>query len=157
MSRRRRSVERKVDPDQRYKSVLVTQFVSKLMLDGQRNKSESVFYGALDKIKEVRKDEDPFKVFSEAVKKVCPAMEVKSRRVGGATYQVPMEIRRKRSVSLAIRWIIKAARDKRGSEMKDRLAKELMDACDGVGVSIKKRDDVHRMAEANKAFVHFRW
>lgn len=157
MSRRRKSIERKVAPDVRYNSVLLAKFINKLMYDGKKSVTESLVYGALDQIKNVKKDEDPFKIFNDAVKKVTPVMEVKSRRVGGATYQVPMEIRSKRKTALAIRWLINSARSRNGKSMVDKLAKEFIEASEEKGSAIKKRDDVHRMAEANKAFAHFRW
>ncbi len=157
MSRRRGSVERKVEPDVRYNSVLVTKFINRLMLDGKKDKVRNIFYAALDKIAEVKKGEDPFKVFNDAIKNATPLMEVKSRRVGGATYQVPMEVRKKRAVSLSFRWIVKYAKDRNGKSMVEKLARELMEAAEGTGASVKKKDDVHRMAEANKAFAHFRF
>lgn len=157
MSRRRKSIERNIQPDIRYNSVLVTKFISQLMCDGKKALARSVLYGALDHISEVKKGEDAYKIFSEAIKNAMPQMEVKSRRVGGATYQVPMEVRKKRSQSLAFRWIVKYAQDRNGRSMKEKLARELMDAAENTGSTIKKRDDVHRMAEANKAFAHFRY
>ena len=156
MSRRRGSIERRVEPDVRYNSVLVTKFINRLMLDGKKETVRSIFYKALDKIAEVKK-EDPFKVFNDAVKNATPLMEVKSRRVGGATYQVPMEVRKKRAISLAFRWLAKYANERSGRSMVDKLSKELMEAAEGNGASVKKKDDVHRMAEANKAFAHFRY
>ena len=157
MSRRRGSIERKIEPDVRYNSLLVTKFINKLMLDGKKEKVRNIFYKALDKIAQVKQGEDPFKVFNEAVKNATPLMEVKSRRVGGATYQVPMEVRKKRAISLAFRWLVKYSNERSGKSMVDKLAREFMDAADGTGSSVKKKDDVHRMAEANKAFAHFRY
>lgn len=157
MSRRHQSIERKVKPDVKFNSIVATQFINRLMLDGRKATAEGVFYGALDKIATLRQETDPFKVFSEAVKNVSPAMEVKSRRVGGATYQVPMEVRRKRSLSLGMRWLVAYSRLRPGKSMVEKLAKELLEASENQGGSIKKRDDVHKMAEANKAFAHFRW
>jgi small subunit ribosomal protein S7 len=157
MSRRRGSVERKVEPDVRYNSILVTKFINRLMLDGKKEKVRSIFYKALDKIAEVKAGEDPFKIFNEAVKNATPLMEVKSRRVGGATYQVPMEVRKKRATSLAFRWLVKYSNERNGKSMVEKLARELMEAAEGNGSSVKKKDDVHRMAEANKAFAHYRW
>ena len=157
MSRRRSSLDRKITPDVKYNSILVSQFINRLMLDGKKAKAESIFYGALDRISEIKKEEDAFKIFSQAVKNVSPVMEVKSRRVGGATYQVPVEVRKKRSTSLAMRWLVQFSRSRSGKSMIDKLARELIDAAENAGSSIKKRDDLHRMAEANKAFAHFRW
>ncbi len=157
MSRRRQSEERVIEPDIKYGSVLVSQFVNRLMLDGKKTIAETIFYDALDKISEIKKESDSFKVFSEAMKNAAPVMEVKSRRVGGATYQVPIEVRKKRSLSLAMRWIVAYTRLRPGKSMVEKLAKELIDASENTGASIKKRDDVHKMAEANKAFAHFRW
>jgi small subunit ribosomal protein S7 len=157
MSRRRSSVERKIEPDVKYNSLLVTKFVNSLMLDGKKDKVRNIFYKALDKISEIKQGEDPFKIFNNAVKNVTPLMEVKSRRVGGATYQVPMEVRKKRATSLAFRWLVKYSNDRNGKSMVDKLAKELIDASEGLGSSFKKKEDVHRMAEANKAFAHFRY
>ena len=157
MSRRRKSVERIIEPDEKYNSILVSQFVNRMMYDGKKTLALTIFYGALDKISEMKKDSDSFKVFSEAIKNVCPVMEVKSRRVGGATYQVPVEVRKKRSLSLAMRWIVANTRKRQGKSMIEKLSKELVEASENMGPSIKKRDDVHKMAESNKAFAHFRW
>lgn len=157
MSRRRKSIERKIAPDMKYNSVLVSQFINKLMLSGKKAKSQIIFYEALDKISELKKDSDSFKLFCEAVKNASPVMEVKSRRVGGATYQVPVEVRKKRSSSLGIRWLIQYARERSGKSMIEKLAREFIDASENTGATIKKRDDVHKMAESNKAFAHFRW
>ena len=157
MSRRRGSVERAIQPDVIYNSVLLTKFINRITYDGKRETARKIVYGALEKIKEMKKGEDPFKVFSEAIKNASPVMEVKGRRVGGATYQVPMEVRKKRSVSLGMRWVIKYSRERAGKSMIEKLAKELVDASNLMGATVKKKDDTHRMAEANKAFAHFRW
>ncbi|OGI05894.1 MAG: 30S ribosomal protein S7 [Candidatus Margulisbacteria bacterium GWF2_35_9] len=157
MSRRRRSVERKKSVDVKFNSIIATKFINRLMLDGKRSTAETIFYGALEMISDMKKEEDAFKVFNDAIKNTSPAMEVKSRRVGGATYQVPMEVRKKRSLSLAMRWLVQYSRERAGKSMEEKLAKELLDASGMVGASVKKKDDMHRMAEANKAFAHFRW
>jgi small subunit ribosomal protein S7 len=139
-----------------YSSTLITKFVSCMMLKGKKSVAESIFYGALDAIKERARD-DPVKVFKKAMDAVRPVLEVKSRRVGGATYQVPVEVPQDRRTSLAIRWIIANARARNEKTMKERLAAELMDASNNRGGAIKKKEDTHRMAEANKAFAHYRW
>ena len=157
MSRRRQSEERVIQPDSKYNSVLVSQFVHRLMLDGKKAVAQQIFYSALDIITDTKKEADAFKVFCDAIKNVAPVMEVKGRRVGGATYQVPVEVRKKRSLSLGMRWLVKYCRERSGKSMAEKLARELMDASENTGAAIKKREDVHRMAEANKAFAHFRW
>ncbi|KAA0258477.1 30S ribosomal protein S7 [Deferribacter autotrophicus] len=156
MARRRVAKKRDVLPDPVYNEVLVTKFINNLMYDGKKTLAEKIFYSAMDLIKE-RKGEEGIEVFKKAIENVKPILEVKSRRVGGATYQVPIEVRPDRQVSLAIKWIIKAARERRERTMVERLANELMDAYENKGAAIKKREDTHRMAEANKAFAHFRW
>jgi small subunit ribosomal protein S7 len=143
-------------PDPKYQSRLLTRFVNGMMRDGKRSVAERIMYGALDKIAE-RTGEDPLPVFEKAVDNVKPAVEVKSRRVGGSTYQVPIEVRANRRLSLAIRWLTAYARSRPEKTMIDRLAGELMDAAAGRGATVKKREDTHRMAEANKAFAHYRW
>ncbi|MDD5455630.1 MAG: 30S ribosomal protein S7 [Candidatus Margulisbacteria bacterium] len=157
MSRRRQSIERKIGLDVKYNSVLVSQFIGKLMMDGKKSTAETIFYSALDKIAEMKKGEDPFKVFSDALKNASPVMEVKGRRVGGATYQVPVEVRKKRSTSLGMRWLVQYSRARAGKSMIEKLARELIEASENTGSSIKKKDEMHKMAEANKAFAHFRW
>ncbi len=157
MSRRKITNRRPVEPDPRYNSVLVSKFVNGLMANGKKSVAQSIFYGALDIIADKVKEEDPLVVFEEAMEKVRPRVEVKSRRVGGATYQVPMEVRQTRRNALAIRWIKQYAQARSGSSMAQKLASELMDAYNNRGASVKKRDDTHRMAEANKAFAHYRW
>jgi small subunit ribosomal protein S7 len=154
--RRRRAPERKVLPDPKYKSELVTKFINGLMLKGKKSKAEKIFYTAMDIIEQKMK-KDPLEVFNKAMENVAPVLEVRSRRVGGATYQVPVEVRPKRRRSLAIRWLVGFARKRSERTMAERLANELMAAYKGEGASIKKKDDTHRMAEANKAFAHFRW
>lgn len=154
--RRRKAPERKVLPDPKYKSELVTKFINGIMLKGKKSKSEKIFYTAMDMIEEKLK-KDPLEVFNKAMENVAPVLEVRSRRVGGATYQVPVEVRPKRRRSLAIRWLVGFSRKRSEKTMAERLANELMAAYKGEGASVKKKDDTHRMAEANKAFAHFRW
>ncbi len=155
---RRKIIEKKVvEPDPRYNSVLVSKFVNSLMTSGKKSIAQSIFYNALDIIAEKIKDDDPLAVFEQAMDKVRPKVEVKSRRVGGATYQVPMEVRQTRRNALAIRWIKDFSRSRSGNSMAEKLASELMDAYNNRGASVKKRDDTHKMAEANKAFAHYRW
>ena len=157
MSRRRKPEVRKVLPDPKYKDEVLAKFINMLMFDGKKSVAESVVYDALDTIVERKKVESPLDVLNEAFDNVRPSVEVKSRRVGGATYQVPVEVRAVRRTTLAMRWIIDAA-SKRGEKgMALRLAGELLDASEHRGAAVKKREDVHRMAEASKAFSHFRW
>jgi len=156
MPRRKLIAKRELPPDPRYNSVLVQQFVNYLMEKGKKSTAESVFYGAMDVIQE-KTGQDPMAVFKQALNNVKPAIEVTSRRVGGATYQVPVEVRSGRQTALAMRWVVDAARERSGKSMAARMADELMDAADKRGNAVKKREDVHRMAEANKAFSHYRW
>ena len=156
MSRRRRAEKREILPDAKYGDVVLSKFMNVLMYDGKKSVAEGIVYGAFDRI-EQRISQDPIRVFHEALDNVRPEVEVRSRRVGGATYQVPVEVRPDRAQALAIRWLIGAARGRSENTMKDRLAGELMDAANSRGVAIKKREDTHRMAEANKAFSHYRW
>jgi len=156
MPRRKESVKRDVPADARFNNQLVTKFINCLMDDGKRSKAEAIFYGALEIIKS--KNGDPtLNTFKQAMDNVKPALEVKSRRVGGANYQVPVEVRPERQISLAIRWIKDAALSRKGKSMRDRLAAEFMDAASNQGAAVKKREDTHKMAEANKAFAHYRW
>ncbi len=157
MPRRRVIEKRPIDPDVRYNSVLVSKFTNGLMERGKKSLAQRIFYDAMDIIKAKNQDEDPLTIFEEAMEKVRPKVEVKSRRVGGATYQVPMEVRQTRRNALAIRWIIDFAKNRSGRSMSEKLAAELLDAYNNRGASVKKRDDTHRMAEANKAFAHYRW
>ncbi len=157
MSRRRTAERRPIDPDPRYNSVLVTKFTNGLMERGKKTLAQRIFYDAMDIVASKVKDEEPLAVFEEAMEKVRPKVEVKSRRVGGATYQVPMEVRQTRRNALAIRWIIGYAQSRSGRSMSEKLAAELIDAYNNRGAAVKKRDDTHRMAEANKAFAHYRW
>ncbi len=156
MSRRRRAVPREVAPDPVYNSTLVERFINSMMWDGKKSTSQQIFYTAMDSIRE-RSSDDPLKLFKKAVENCKPLLEVKTRRVGGANYQVPIEVPQNRRTSLALRWIISNARSRPEKGMPDKLAGELTDAANMRGGAIKKKDDVHRMAEANKAFAHYRW
>ena len=156
MPRRGHVPKRKALPDPVYQSPLVTKFINCMMLDGKRSTTESIFYGAMTTIKK-RTDEDPLEIFRRAVDNVKPALEVKSRRVGGSNYQVPIEVRPQRRMALALRWLISFARARPEKSMDDKLANEILDASSGRGAAFKKKEDTHRMAEANKAFAHFRW
>ena len=156
MSRRTKAVKRVVPPDPRYDSQTVSKFVSNLMFDGKKSLAESIFYGAMDMIEE-RTGQPGVAVFKQAVNNAKPAVEVKSRRVGGASLQVPVEVRRERRTALAMRWLISYARARGEKTMAERLAAELILASKGEGNTIKKKDDTHRMAEANRAFAHYRW
>jgi small subunit ribosomal protein S7 len=156
MPRRREVKKRTVAADPKYGEVLVVRFINVLMRRGKKSVAEKVFYGSLESLREKTKD-DPLKIFKQAMDNVKPVVEVKSRRVGGATYQVPVEVRPDRRTSLAIRWIIQYAKDRSEKSMRERLAAEFLDAANNKGASIKKKEDTHRMAEANKAFAHYRW
>ena len=156
MPRRREIPKRETLPDPIYGSTLITKFISCMMFKGKKSVAEHIFYGSLDIIKEKTR-EDPVKIFKKGLDMVKPVLEVKSRRVGGATYQVPIEVAQDRRTSLAIRWIISNARSRSEKTMKERLASEILDASNNRGGSIKKKEDTHRMAEANKAFAHYRW
>jgi small subunit ribosomal protein S7 len=156
MPRRREVPKRETLPDPVYSSTLITKFISCMMISGKKTTAEGNFYGALDTIKDRAKD-DPVKVFKKAMDAVRPVLEVKSRRVGGATYQVPVEVAQDRRTSLAIRWIIINARNRSEKTMREKLAAEILDAANNRGGAIKKKEDTHRMAEANKAFAHYRW
>lgn len=156
MPRRREVPKRKVLPDPRYREVLVTKFMNSLMVDGKKGVAEGIVYAAFDTILD-RTREDPLLVFRKALDNTKPAVEVKSRRVGGSTYQVPVEVRPERQTALAIRWLIEHARKRPGKSMREKLANELIEASHNRGGAIKKKEDVHRMAEANRAFAHYRW
>ena len=156
MARRREAVKRKILPDPKFDDLLVARFINNLLKQGKKSVAEGIFYGALNAVGE-KTNEDPIKVFKKAVDNVSPHLEVKSRRVGGATYQVPIEVRDGRRIALSIRWIIQNARARSGRSMSEKLTGELIDAYNNAGGSIKKKEDVHRMAEANKAFAHYRW
>ncbi|MBN1793598.1 MAG: 30S ribosomal protein S7 [Candidatus Omnitrophica bacterium] len=155
--RRRRAPKRVIEGDPKYSNKLIAKFIHLLMLDGKKYTSQTIVYDALDKLSEKTGEKDSIKAFMKAIENIRPLLEVKSRRVGGATYQVPVEVRHDRSVSLAYRWIRDFARAKKGKPMADRLADELIDAYNNTGSVAKKRDDTHKMAEANKAFSHYRW
>ena len=156
MSRRHRAEKREIIPDPKFKDVVVSKFMSCLMYDGKRSLAESIVYGAFDQI-ENKSGNEPVKVFHDALENVRPHLEVRSRRVGGATYQVPVEVRPERREALAIRWLISASRGRNENTMEERLAGELMDAVNSRGSAVKKREDTHKMADANKAFSHYRW
>ena len=154
--RKRRAVKRDVLPDPIYNSKLVTKLINSLMLDGKKGVAQKILYQAFDMIKE-KTSQDPMEVFAKAMENIKPALEVKSRRVGGANYQVPIEVRGDRSQALALRWLTQYARLRGGHSMAENLANEIIDASNGVGAAVKKPEDTHRMAEANKAFAHYRW
>ncbi len=156
MPRRREVIKREILPDPKYKNALVARFVNNIMKRGKKSVAEGIFYGAMDLIQK-RTQEDPLKLFEKSVNNLKPVIEVKSRRVGGATYQVPTEVRPERRTALAIRWLISYAGERSEKSMQDKLAGELIDAANSRGGAIKKREDVHKMAEANKAFAHYRW
>ena len=156
MSRRHRAEKREINPDAKYGDVVLTKFMNSLMLHGKKSSAEKILYAALDQV-ESKISRNPVEVFHEALENVMPAVEVRSRRVGGATYQVPVEVRADRKAALAIRWLIAAARARGENTMVDRLAGEFLDAVNNRGNAVKKREDTHRMAEANRAFSHYRW
>ena len=156
MSRKNRAPKRIFYPDAKYRSAILSKFINFIMYDGKKTTSEKIIYTALNRIKDKTK-EDPIKVFNEAINNIRPNLEVRSRRVGGATYQVPVEVKSKRSQTLALRWLLDAARKRKNKTMSDKLFNELMDAYQNKGSAIKKREDTHRMAESNKAFAHYRW
>lgn len=156
MSRRHRAEKREIHPDPKFGDLIVSKFMNSLMKDGKKSSAEGIVYGAFDIIEE-RTKQDPIQVFHGALENVRPAVEVRSRRVGGATYQVPVEVRTERQQALAIRWLIDAARKRGEQTMVGRLSGELLDAMNGRGQAVKKREDTHRMADANRAFSHYRW
>ena len=156
MSRRRAAEKRKVNPDPQFGDMVLAKFMNCLMQDGKKSSAESIVYGAFEAIKS-KKGQEPLTLFHEALENIKPAVEVRSRRVGGATYQVPVEVRSDRRQALAIRWLIGAARARGENTMVERLSGELLDAVNSRGVAVKKREDTHKMAEANKAFSHYRW
>tara|TARA_Y100000590_G_scaffold64371_1_gene69170 strand:+ start:4535 stop:5002 length:468 start_codon:yes stop_codon:yes gene_type:complete len=155
MSRKRRAPKRKNYSDPKYRSEVVSKFINSIMYDGKRSTAEKILYTALDKMKS--KNEDPLKVFNSAVNNVRPNLEVRSRRVGGATYQVPVEVKANRSQALALRWLLDASRKRKNKSMSEKLYYEIMDASQKKGSAVKKKEDTHKMAESNKAFAHFRW
>lgn len=154
--RKRQAVKRDVLPDPIYKSKVVTKLINQIMKDGKKGTAQKILYGAFDIVKE-KTGEEPMVVFEKAMNNIKPALEVKSRRVGGANYQVPVEVNPTRAQALAFRWLINYARLRNGHSMAENLANEIIDASNGVGASVKKKDDTHKMAEANKAFAHYRW
>ena len=156
MSRKKRAPVRKIYHDAKYESMILSKFINFVMYDGKKAAAEKLIYNALKQIGEKTK-EDPIKVFNDAVNNIRPNLEVRSRRVGGATYQVPVEVQTKRSQTLALRWLLEASRKRKNKSMSEKLSNELMDAYQKKGSAIKKREDVHKMAESNKAFAHFRW
>ena len=156
MSRRHRAEKRDVIPDPKFGDIVITKFMNSVMRDGKKSIAEKIVYGALDQMEEKTKS-DPVQMFHDALQNVMPQVEVRSRRVGGTTYQVPVEVRTERRQALAIRWMLSAARGRNERTMVERLSGELLDAANGRGTAVKKREDTHRMAEANRAFSHYRW
>ncbi|RWD19826.1 MAG: 30S ribosomal protein S7 [Mesorhizobium sp.] len=156
MSRRHSAEKREINPDPKFGDLIVTKFMNAVMYDGKKSVAETIVYGALDQVQSKTKQE-PVTVFHQALDNVAPHVEVRSRRVGGATYQVPVDVRPERRQALAIRWLIAAARNRNETTMVDRLSGELMDAANNRGSAVKKREDTHKMAEANRAFAHYRW
>jgi len=156
MSRRHRADKREINPDPKFGDLVITKFMNAVMLHGKKSTAETIVYGALDQVKD-RAKQDAVTVFHQALDNVAPHVEVRSRRVGGATYQVPVDVRPERRQALAIRWLITAARNRNETTMVDRLSGELMDAANNRGTAVKKREDTHKMAEANRAFAHYRW
>ena len=154
--RRRRPEKREILPDPLFKDLVVAKFINNLMNDGKKSLAESIFYSSIEKIKSTVKTDDGLEVFKKAINNVSPMLEVKSKRIGGATYQVPVEVPQQRKVALAMRWIIGYAKARKGNSMSDRLAAEIVAAYNNEGSSVKKKEDTHKMAEANKAFAHFR-
>jgi small subunit ribosomal protein S7 len=157
MSRRRKSVKREILPDPIYNDLTLAKFVNTLMLDGKKSTAQNILYGALDQLRTKVPDEEPLEVFKKAIENTKPAVEVKSRRVGGATYQVPVDVRPSRRLALSMRWIVEYSRKRSEKNMANRLSSELADAFNSRGNAVKKREDVHKMAEANRAFSHFSW
>jgi small subunit ribosomal protein S7 len=156
MSRRNQPDKRKIAPDSKYNNPVVTQLIVKIMKDGKKGTAEKIVYGALS-VMEEKEGQLPMSLLSQAVRNATPQLQVKSRRIGGATYQVPVEIRPERSLALSLRWLVAAARARQGKSMIEKLANELGDAAKGQGAAVKRREDTHRMAEANRAFAHYRW
>ena len=156
MSRRHRAEKREINPDPKFGDLVLSKFMNSIMLDGKKSVAERIVYGALDEVEEKAKA-DPLEAFHTALENVAPAVEVRSRRVGGATYQVPVEVRTERRQALAIRWVIAAARKRNETTMIARLSGEILDASNNRGSAVKKREDTHKMADANKAFSHYRW
>ena len=156
MSRRRAAEKRTILPDHKYKDLVLAKFMNRIMLDGKKSTSEQIVYGAFDIVSK-KTDKTPIEFFHDALNNVKPSLEVRSRRVGGATYQVPMEVRQERGTAMALRWLVTFSRARNGKSMSQKLAGELMDAANETGSSVKKREDTHKMAEANKAFAHYRY
>ncbi len=156
MSRRHKAERREVNPDPKFNDLIVSKFMNSIMKEGKKSVAERIVYGALDRM-QTRAKSDPIQLFHTALDNVMPAVEVRSRRVGGATYQVPVEVRNERRQALAIRWLITAARGRNQNTMEERLSGELLDAANNRGTAVKKREDTHKMAEANRAFSHYRW
>ena len=156
MSRKRKAPKKIPIVDPRYKSLIIPKLINSIMYDGKKTVAEKIIYDAIDKIKSKSKDE-PITIFNEAINNIRPTVEVRSRRVGGATYQVPVEVKSKRSQALALRWLIDASRKRKDKNMSDKIFNELYDAYEKKGAAVKKKEDVHKMAESNKAFAHFRW
>ena len=155
--RRRAAPKRKIIPDSKYESELVAKFMNQLMVDGKKSTAEKIVYGAFEELEKNNEKEDLVEMFRKILDQIAPVVEVRSRRIGGATYQVPVEVRAKRRTALAMRWLVEAARSRKEKSMPARLAAELSEAKDGKGAAVKKKEDMHRMAEANKAFAHFRF
>jgi small subunit ribosomal protein S7 len=156
MSRRRAAEKREINPDAKYNSIVVAKFINNIMYQGKKSVAERIVYGAFDKIQS-KGGKSPLEIFEEALENIKPSLEVRSRRVGGATYQVPCDVRAERAQALAFRWIIASSRKRSEKTMVDRLSGELLDAINNRGASVKKREDTHKMAEANRAFAHYRW
>ena len=157
MSRKRKAPKKIPIVDPKYKSIIIPKLINSIMYDGKKTVAEKIVYDAIDKIKDKVKKDEPLNVFNEAINNLKPTVEVRSRRVGGATYQVPVEVKSKRSQALALRWIIDASRKRKDKKMSDKLFNEIYDAYQNRGSAIKKKEDTHKMAESNKAFAHFRW
>ena len=155
--RRRAAPKRKIIPDSKYESEIIAKFMNQLMVDGKKSIAESIVYGAFEQLEKDSKGEDTVEVFKKILDQVAPVVEVRSRRIGGATYQVPVEVKAKRSQALAIRWLIDASRKRKDKKMSDKIFNEIFDAYQNRGSAIKKKEDTHKMAESNKAFAHFRW
>ena len=156
MSRRKKNIKKEILEDPKYKNIIVSKFINILMLHGKKTIAEKILYSTLEKIS-TQKKQVPIKIFQDVLNNVKPKVEVKSRRIGGATYQVPNEVKADRAQALAIRWLVEAARKRSGKSMQDKLYQEFLDAFDNKGAAVKKREDVHKMADANKAFAHYRW
>ncbi len=155
--RRRASEKRQVSPDPKFNNKMISHFVNMVMIDGKKWNAESIVYGALTVVSQKTQKNDPLEVLTKAVDNVRPLLELKSRRVGGATYQIPVEVKGERGMSLALRWIRNAARNRKGKPMQQKLADEILEAYNGQGVAVKKREEIHKMAEANRAFSHYKW